>query len=305
MFVLCPHCQFLVGLEPGSASPPERCPRCQQLLQPAAESAVADGAKKIPPPAPAIEPAPSAIPDAAVIEQPSDASTEATGDDKTAADHERTAAADAALMTGEPPTALESGEPDDSALAPSLPAGDDAAPVVVAATPAAPRARSRAWRPSAGAKRWMLLASIPLLLVLLALQSLLSDRARLAADAHWRPLITAVCVALRCQLPPWREPEAFTMLDRDVRPDPARPGVLHVTARFRNDARWPQPFPSVLLTLSDADGRIAGERLFTPGDYLGAAPHQSQGLASGQSVRIVLDVVEPPQGVVAFTFDLR
>ncbi len=150
-----------------------------------------------------------------------------------------------------------------------------------------------------------MLASIPALLVLLALQSLLSDRARLAADARWRPVVAAVCGVLRCELPPWHEPGAFTLLDRDVRPDPARPGVLRVTAVFRNDARWAQPFPSLLLTLSDADGRIAGARLFTPGEYLGDAPHTQKGLGSGQSARVTLDVVEPPQGVVAFTFDLR
>ncbi len=150
-----------------------------------------------------------------------------------------------------------------------------------------------------------MLASIPLLLILLALQSLLSDRAHLAADARWRPLMAAVCGVLRCELPPWREPGAFTLLDRDVRPDPAKPGVLHVRALFRNDARWAQPFPSLLLTLSDADGRVAGERLFTPGEYLRGAPHTQKSLDSGQSARVTLDVVEPPQGVVAFTFDLR
>src|SRR4249919_2576942 len=28
MFVLCPHCQFLVAVDPGSGLPPARCPRC-------------------------------------------------------------------------------------------------------------------------------------------------------------------------------------------------------------------------------------------------------------------------------------
>jgi hypothetical protein len=139
---------------------------------------------------------------------------------------------------------------------------------------------------------------------MLLLQSLLADRDHLAADARWRPLMTLLCDALPCTLPPWREPAAFTLLERDVRPDPKRPGVLHVSAGFRNDARWAQPWPALLLTLSDADGRVAGERAFRPEEYLGAATTKN-GLASGQSTKVSFDVVEPTRDVVAFTFDFR
>src|SRR5688572_26010311 len=39
MFVLCPHCQFLVALDPVSGIPPQRCPRCEVALQPTAAPA--------------------------------------------------------------------------------------------------------------------------------------------------------------------------------------------------------------------------------------------------------------------------
>jgi len=158
--------------------------------------------------------------------------------------------------------------------------------------------------PSASARHRLAIASVPLLAILLLLQSLLSDRAHLAADARWRPLMIVLCDALSCTLPPWREPAAFTLLDRDVRPDPHRAGVLHVSAGFRNDARWSQPWPALLLTLSDADGRVAGARAFRPAEYL-AAPATQNRLASGQSAKVSFDVVEPTRDVVAFTFDFR
>ncbi len=182
----------------------------------------------------------------------------------------------------------------------------DVAGVTPAIAPAAPTPRvprSIRW-PSASARRRLAIASVPLLAILLLLQSLLADRAHLAADARWRPLMVALCDALSCTLPPWREPAAFTLLDRDVRPDPHRPGVLHVSAGFRNDARWSQPLPALLLTLSDADGRVAGARAFRPEDYL-AAPATQNSLASGQSAKVSFDVVEPTRDVVAFTFDFR
>jgi hypothetical protein len=151
---------------------------------------------------------------------------------------------------------------------------------------------------------WRGTAIVAGLVLLLVLQVLFADRARLAADARWRPVVAGACAVLRCDVPAWREPAAFTLLQRDVRPAPARPGVLHVAASFRNDARWAQAWPTLLLTLSDADGRAVGFRAFTPAEYLGKAPAQST-LASGASATVALDVIEPGSGVVAFTFDFR
>jgi hypothetical protein len=145
---------------------------------------------------------------------------------------------------------------------------------------------------------WPLIAALALLLVV---QLLLADRARLAGDARWRPLLEQVCGALQCELPPWQEPSAFTMLDRKVRP--ATPGALRVDATFRNDARWAQPWPALQLALSDADGRILGSHVFQAQDYLGAAP--ATRLAPGQSAQITFLVQEPAPGTVAFSFEFR
>jgi len=151
---------------------------------------------------------------------------------------------------------------------------------------------------------WRGIAVIAALALLLVVQVLLADRAQLAASARWRPLLEGACAVLRCDVPAWREPAALTLLQRDVRPDPARPGVLHVAASFRNDARRAQAWPTLLLTLSDADGRAVGFRAFTPAEYLGKAPAQAT-LARGASATVALDVIEPGPGVVAFTFDFR
>jgi hypothetical protein len=137
--------------------------------------------------------------------------------------------------------------------------------------------------------------------LLLLAQLVLAQREQLAANARWRPLISGVCAALRCEVPAWREPAAFTMLQRSVQPRPGMRGVLHVSASFRNDARWEQPWPTVLLTLSDMDGRQVGLRAFKPAEYLGK--RDAGHIAPGQSATIQLDVVEPAQQVVAFTFD--
>ena len=145
----------------------------------------------------------------------------------------------------------------------------------------------------------MLVAGLALLLVL---QSVLADRARLAADAGNRTWLGALCGVLRCSLPAWHEPTAFTMTSREIRPLPGQAGVLQVQASIRNDARWAQAWPDLRLSLSDADGRVIGSGVFTPAQYLGESPATTV-LEPGQSARIAFRVQEPAASTVAFTFD--
>ena len=145
---------------------------------------------------------------------------------------------------------------------------------------------------------WIALA---VLVLALAAQLFFGQRAQLAANAQWRPLVVAACGVLGCSVPAWREPTAFGMLSRDVIAVPGRPGVLRVQASFRNDAAWPQPWPALVLALSDANGRQLGARRFLPRDYLGDAPKHAL-LAPGQATQLAFDIVEPAPGVVAFDF---
>ena len=145
---------------------------------------------------------------------------------------------------------------------------------------------------------WLALA---VLVLAFAGQLFFGERAVLAANAQWRPLVVAACDVARCSLPPWREPTAFTMLARDVIAVPQHPGVLRVQASFRNDARWAQAWPALVLTLSDADNRTLGARRFLPRDYLGDAPSSTL-LAPGQASQLAFDIVEPAPNVIAFDF---
>ncbi|MCC8446009.1 DUF3426 domain-containing protein [Xanthomonas translucens pv. translucens] len=150
--------------------------------------------------------------------------------------------------------------------------------------------------------QWIALTGLGLLL---ALQILIADRQRLGADARWRPWVAGVCQLLRCSLPPWREPGAFTMLSREVRPLPGRAGTLQIQATFRNDARWAQAWPLLQLSLADADGRTIGSRVLRPQDYLGRTRPEAATLAPGQSAQVTFQVREPAAETAAFSFDFH
>lgn len=140
-------------------------------------------------------------------------------------------------------------------------------------------------------------------MALLVVQIMVADRANLAADAGSRPWVAGLCSVLRCSLPAWHEPTAFSMISRDVRPVPTQPGALQVQASFRNDARWAQAWPQLRLSLSDADGRVIGTGVFAPQDYLGPGGDTASVLEPGQSAQIAFRVREPAASTVAFTFE--
>ena len=311
MFVPCPHCGFLVALIVRPDGAPQRCPRCDGLVQddpppvePNEDSAVAVPDEPAPlVPAPFEATATEVAAAEAVVEEhpdamaPADASsmvTHATNDDDTALPHD-------AASEAPPATSYE------DAIAAVTVGATAARPAKRAARPRRKGAPSFARHTVHHARtraHWGWYAGIAALALLFALQLLLAQRHELAADPRWRPFVEGACGVLRCDVPAWREPAAFTMLQRTVRPQPGSAGVLAVEASFRNDARWPQPWPTLVLSLSDVDGRPVGVRAFAPSEYRAAHRPDDQ-LLPGQSANVTFQVIEPAPRIVAFTFDFR
>ena len=264
MFVACPHCGFLVAAQSGKT---QRCPRCGSAIDPKLAK-------------------PMAAPDAPAAAAEAEAhSAQTVGDSVRSTEAPASEAPESTELTehseSAPPVGNAKQRRRRGTQPPSFVRRHAPAPV-----------RVTDWR------SWLVVGGLALLL---CVQIVLAQREALAADASWRPLISGACSLFRCEVPAWREPAAFTMLQRSVQPKAGERGVLHVSASFRNDAHWEQPWPTVLLTLSDMDGRQVGQRAFVPADYRG---NSDDGLiAPGQSATIQLDVVEPAQQVVAFTFD--
>ncbi|GAB2507198.1 DUF3426 domain-containing protein [Lysobacter humi (ex Lee et al. 2017)] len=336
MFKPCPNCGFLVALIRGREAS-QRCPRCGSALVEATADTL-DPARGEPAAVNGLAPrtdAATGVPslrrprtDAAAVDplqHPDDSSARSTPDVRRDA-HAPTAGETMSSDAGKPRAEASSWT---TASVPHDAPADEATAGVAAAQQAhaaaamdpalpevdkhdeasAPRAhdaptfaRRVAARRTAGARRWPAIAATAALALLLAVQLLLAQRHELARDARWRPVVAAACSVLGCVLPPWREPAAFAMLARGVRPDPRRPGVLRVTTTVRNDAQWPQPLPVVVLQLSDIDGRVVGARAVPPRDYAGASEAL---VAPRASVDIAFDVREPAARVVSFDFQLK
>ena len=312
MFTACPHCQFLVAHDPPSGTAPADCLRCGKPLSTVGE-------------------APAAAPSLATLLHSAPHAAEAAPVETQATEHETVDAPSGA--PAEAPAAEESidiniaaeqvaveediGAPvaasvhDDVLAAPVSPSSD-AVPATVIEAPRAPvrkatgprflhRTRTTPVHTRRARLQW---ATVITLALLLCVQVVVADRARLATQAGWRPIVTALCGAFRCDVPTWREPAAFTMLSRDVRPLLDAPGTLQAQATFRNEAHWAQAWPVILLTLKDADGRTLGARALQPGDYLPAG-ETATAIGPGQSAQMAVRIREPSASVVAFSFDFR
>ena len=339
MFAACPHCQFLVARDPRTHALPAACTRCGKPLQ--AGDVV--GTTTSPSLATFLHPASSAtpvaeetkdaeadagvppdeVPDRAdIAHDPSDADaplpepTPATADITAPSDAIEATTANATAHPqryGDTPVlgdAVASDADADAELQNDEPVAETAIAAIAEATPKArgpvgPRFLQRTRTTSVHTRhvkaQWCVLVALSLLL---CAQVLLADRARLATQAGWRPIVVALCGVFRCDVPTWREPAAFTMLSRDVRPISGSPGTLQAQATFRNEARWAQAWPVILLTLKDADGRTLGARALEPGDYLPRG-EASSSIGPGQSAQMAVHVKEPSANVVAFSFDFR
>lgn len=162
-----------------------------------------------------------------------------------------------------------------------------------APAPAAPR----------GSRFWLWFA-LPWLVIALVVQVGVADRVRLAADPTWRPRVQALCNFLRCDIPPWYEPTAFKVTSSESRPHPSVPGVLLISASFRNDAAFAQAWPQLELSLSNLDDQSLGLRRFAPAEYLGESPGSAL-IAPGQSASVTLEVMDPGKRAVTFKFEFR
>lgn len=310
MFTACPHCQFLVAHDPHSGAAPADCLRCGKPLSTVGE-------------------APATAPSLATLLHIAPHSAQAAPVEPQAVEHEtvdsssvapaETQATEAPTDTALEQTAIQ--EDLDAPIADSvrddvLPASDSPssdtatatiieAPRPPASKPTGPRFLHHARTTPVHTRRVRLQwAAVLTLALLLCVQVVVADRARLATQAGWRPIVTMLCGAFRCDVPTWREPTAFTMLSRDVRPLLDAPGTLQAQATFRNEARWAQAWPVILLTLKDADGRTLGARALQPGDYLPAG-ETATAIGPGQSAQMAVRIREPSASVVAFSFDFR
>lgn len=151
-----------------------------------------------------------------------------------------------------------------------------------------------------GARRWPWLVACLILLLLLCAQLAWAKRDDLVADPTTGPWLRQLCAGLDCRLPLVQDTHRLRLLARDVQAHPSVPGALLISATVHNDAVFDQPWPMVVVTLSDVDGKRLAMRRLRPVEYLGDGAAVARGLAAGSNAALVLEVEDPGNKAVAF-----
>jgi len=125
---------------------------------------------------------------------------------------------------------------------------------------------------------------------------------KFAQNETIRPYLGVFCGVARCELPPRRDPYRFTITHTRIDLHPREPGALRITVKLLNQAKFTQPYPDLLLTLTDRVGRVVGRRTFPPTFYLGE--EQQTILGSGELGSVAFDLAHPHEKAVGFVVDI-
>ena len=141
-----------------------------------------------------------------------------------------------------------------------------------------------------------------LLTLLLGAQVAWAQRNTLLSDPVTGPWLRQACTILGCRLPLVRSVRQMHLVARDVEAHPSVKGALMISATFRNDAPFAQPYPIITLVLSDPQGHHVAMRRLRPSEYLDDSESLRAGMAPGATTAVVLEVEDPGRRAVAFEF---
>lgn len=160
---------------------------------------------------------------------------------------------------------------------------------------AKPRRSARAWTAGCAAA-----------LLALAGQAVYVYRAEFAASyPAVRPALAQLCAALGCSVPLPQRPRLINIEASDLQiVDPARPGIIQLTATLRNHAGHDVGYPALDLVLTSTREHTLARRIFLPAEYLDRPADVQRGLAASAetTIRLVLDTGE--LGAAGFRLDL-
>lgn len=126
-------------------------------------------------------------------------------------------------------------------------------------------------------------------LALVALAAQLTFRFRSELVLVWpgaKPVIARLCAELGCELPLPKRAELMSIEASDLQADATNPGVMVLTATLRNRAAFPQQYPSLELTLTDAQDQAVARRVLYARDYLGRGASSDSGFAGNSELPV-------------------
>ncbi len=113
------------------------------------------------------------------------------------------------------------------------------------------------------------------------------------------------CAHLPCRYSGERDLSQIELVSRDVRSHPTAKNALLINVTIINQARFKQPYPTMLLSLSNLNGQIVARRQFQPQEYLDKVYTPFLRMEPETPVHISLAVIDPGEDAMNFEFSFQ
>jgi len=129
------------------------------------------------------------------------------------------------------------------------------------------------------------------ILVTLVGQAIYLYRAELSISLpSTRPYLEQYCEILSCKIPISQQTELLSIESSDMQKEAAQEGVATLIVMIRNQATFPQLFPSLELTLTDTKDKPLASRIFSPGEYLEKNDYLSDVIGPDKEISVMLKI---------------
>jgi len=105
-----------------------------------------------------------------------------------------------------------------------------------------------------------------------------------------RPYLEQYCEILSCKIPISQQIELLSIESSDMQKEATQQGVATLIVMIRNQATFPQLFPSLELTLTDTKDRALASRIFSPGEYLEKNGYLTDVIGPDKEIRVMLKI---------------
>ena len=120
-----------------------------------------------------------------------------------------------------------------------------------------------------------------------------------------KPYLVKLCDALQCKVLPPQRPRQIAIEASDLQAtDPARPGLIQLTATLRNHAGHDLGYPALDLVLTNTKEHTLARRVFLPKEYLERGKDVASGLPANAEITIRLDLDTGDLSPAGFRLDL-
>ena len=145
-----------------------------------------------------------------------------------------------------------------------------------------------------------------LLVFALAGQAAFYYRADLAVQyPGLKPYLVKLCDALQCRILPPQRPRQIAIEASDLQAtDPARPGLIQLTATLRNYAGHDLGYPALDLVLTNTKEHTLARRVSLPNEYLERGKDVAAGMPANAEITIRLDLDTGDLSPAGFRLDL-